>query len=177
MGRGRVRGRRDRVSSGIAHPKCSPFACPAYVCLQDPSTQLLWWNLVICDPQASEPGIYEAAGWADASGYARYRWVGVRCAVHAVLHAGQAGSFIETASASAILHLSCRPAEAFPHRTPVLLPSRRNARVSWDALQAMLRQVVDARGNVTAWRQRYWKTGRWRLLMRPGGKISYDGNC
>ena len=57
----------------VSPTSCSLLACFWSPASQDPSTQLLWWNIVICDPQASEPGIYEAAGWADASGYARYR--------------------------------------------------------------------------------------------------------
>ena len=40
---------------------------------EDPSTQLLWWSIAMCDPQDSEPGAAELAKAPDTGHYARDR--------------------------------------------------------------------------------------------------------
>ena len=53
----------------------------------------------------------------------------------------------------------------------------RSVRVTWGALDALLRQIADAGGNMTLYRQQYWKSGRWRLRMGPGDALAFGGNC
>lgn len=46
---------------------------------------------------------------------------------------------------------------------------------SWRALEVVLRTAVDAGGNVTAYRQRRWKQGKWWWWLGPGGAMQLAG--
>jgi len=54
-------------------------------------------------------------------------------------------------------------------------PRNRNARLTWQALDTVLRQVVNARGRQEVYRTQYWDTGKWRVYMAANATV--HGQC
>lgn len=66
---------------------------PAYLPVQDKTSQLLWWLALVCDPGAWEPGPREAAGqppqlWWPRDRSARVDWKALEVLLREIVEAG-----------------------------------------------------------------------------------------